>query len=213
MLSFVPEPIEQYVAAHTTPESDVFKELTQNTHDSTDWPQMLVGPVEGRFLKLLVQSIGARRVLEIGTFTGYSALMMAEGLPADGELVTCDVSKKFTDIAQCFWKKSPHGEKIRLILGPAIETIATLDGSFDAVFIDADKENYIAYWDACLPIVRSGGIIVSDNVLWSGKVLEPKEPIDHAVVAFNDHVRQDSRVETVMLPFRDGVSMSVKHGR
>ena len=210
MLTFVPEPIERYAEAHSTPQPAIFEELSRETHAKTKSPQMLVGPLEGGFLKLLVRATGARRVLEIGTFTGYSALMMAEGLPADGELVTCDVSRESTDIAKRFWARSDHGPKIRLELGPALRTIAALEAPFDMVFIDADKESYVAYWEACVPLLRRGGVIVCDNVLWSGKVLEPKEAVDRAVADFNRHVVADRRMETVMLPFRDGVGMAVK---
>jgi len=210
MFELVPEGIERYAADHSTPESDIFQSLTEQTHAESDSPQMLVGPIEGRFLKLIVQAMAARRVLEIGTFTGYSALMMAEGLPDDGEVMTCDISRESTTIARSYWDQSPHGRKISLLMGRALDTIAGIEGPLDVVFIDADKQNYIAYWDACVPKVRRGGVILADNVLWSGRVLDPKEPDDHALVAFNKHVRGDNRVETVMLPFRDGVTMSIK---
>ncbi len=210
MPELVPENIERYAVDHSTPESDIFQSLTQKTHVESDSPQMLVGPIEGRFLKLIVQAMAARRVLEIGTFTGYSALMMAEGVADDGEVITCDISRESTKIARSYWDRSPHGRKIKLLMGRALDTIAGVDGPLDVVFIDADKQNYIAYWDACVPKVRKGGVVLADNVLWSGRVLDPKEPDDHALVAFNKHVRGDGRVETVMLPFRDGVTMSIK---
>jgi caffeoyl-CoA O-methyltransferase len=210
MLELVPKAIEHYATDHSTPESIIFKSLTETTRADCDSPQMLVGPIEGRFLKLIVKATAARRVLEIGTFTGYSALMMAEGMPEGGELITCDISRVSTAIARSYWDKSPHGNKITLRLGRALETIGSIDGPFDVVFIDADKRNYIAYWDACVPKVRRGGVILADNVLWSGRVLDPQDEDDHALVAFNAHVRNDNRVETVMLPIRDGVTMSVK---
>jgi caffeoyl-CoA O-methyltransferase len=210
MLELVPEAIERYAVDHSTPESDIFKLLTQKTRADCDSPQMLVGPIEGRFLKLIVKAVAARRVLEIGTFTGYSALMMAEGMPDDGELITCDINRESTAIARSHWERSPHGRKITLRLGRALDTIAGIDGPLDVVFIDADKRNYIAYWDACVPKVRPGGVILADNVLWSGRVLDPKDPDDHALVRFNAHVCNDDRVETVMLPIRDGVTMSVR---
>jgi caffeoyl-CoA O-methyltransferase len=171
---------------------------------------MMVGHGEGLLLRLLVRLSGARRVLEIGTFTGYSALAMAMALPADGELITCDVDPTATTLAQKFWAKSPHGKKIRLVLAPASDTIPTLQGPFDLVFIDADKPGYIRYWEAALPLVRAGGAIVADNVLWSGRVLEPKDDSTRAIVAFNTHVMKDARVEHVMLPIRDGVTIAIK---
>jgi caffeoyl-CoA O-methyltransferase len=170
---------------------------------------MLIGPHEGALLAMLVRLSGARRVLEIGTFTGYSALCMAEALPKNGRLITCELRAERAEIAQSFFKRSPHGRKIKLRLGPALETLAGLPGSatFDFVFLDADKENYVNYYEAVLPRLRSSGLIVADNVLWSGRVLAPKKKSDRAVVAFNKHVRRDPRVECVMLPVRDGVSL------
>lgn len=166
--------------------------------------------MEGLLLRTLVQVSGARRVLELGTFTGYSALSMATGLPDDGQLITCDVDPEATSMAKRYWARSPHGSKIELRLGPALETLASLDGPFDMVFIDADKESYINYWEACLPKVRPGGIIAVDNVLWYGKVLDPSELSDFAIVAFNEHVLKDERVESVMLTVRDGVTLARK---
>jgi caffeoyl-CoA O-methyltransferase len=152
----------------------------------------------------------AKRVLEIGTFTGYSALAMAEGLPEDGEVLTCDVDPKNTAIARQYWDRSPHGGKITLRLGPALKTIETVSGLVDLVFIDADKRNYVQYWDAVVPKLRHGGVVVADNVLWSGRALDPQSNDDHAIVAFNDHVLKDQRVEVVMLPLRDGVLLATR---
>src|SRR5262249_31480358 len=163
------------------------------TREGQKDPQMMVGNSEGLLLRLLVKMSGARRVLEVGTYTGYSALAMASGLPDDGELITCDISQKATAVAQKYWAKSPHGKKIRLVLGPASDTIAALEGPLDFVFIDADKLNYVRYWEAALPLVRKGGVIVADNVLWSGRVLDPKTDDDRAIVAFNAHVKNDAR--------------------
>ena len=210
MLSFVPEEIEKYAERHTSPEPPLYQALAEETQAKTELPQMQVGIVEGMFLKLLIRTMGARRVLEIGTFTGYSALMMAEGVADDGEVITCEIDRSATDIAKRHWQQSMHGRKITLELGRASDTIARLEGPFDAVFIDADKENYINYYDACLPKVRTGGLIIADNVLWSGRVLDPKEPDDHALVAFNRHVIADPRVEVVMLPIRDGITLACK---
>jgi predicted O-methyltransferase YrrM len=210
VISFVPENIQAYADAHSSPEAPLYKELAAETRASTTQPQMMVGHCEGLLLKLIVRMIAARRVLEIGTFTGYSALAMAEGLPDGGEIVTCDIDPKATAIATKYWNRSPHGKKIVLRLGPALDTIAALAGPIDLVFIDADKTNYIHYWDACLPKVRAGGVILADNVLWSGEVLAPKEADARALAAFNEHIARDPRVEHVMLPIRDGITIAVK---
>jgi len=210
MLSLVPDEVEQYARDHTSTEPEVFRELARVTKSETEEPEMQVGPIEGLFLKNLVRAMSARRILEIGTFTGYSALMMAEGMADGGELITCDIDRETTAIARAHWDRSPGGARITLKLGRAIETIEHLDGPFDLVFIDADKESYIDYWDAVVPKVRSGGLILADNVLWSGKVLEPQEPIDHAIVEFNRHVNRDTRVDRVMLTVRDGITMACK---
>jgi caffeoyl-CoA O-methyltransferase len=170
---------------------------------------MLIGPHEGALLAMLVRLSGARRILEIGTFTGYSALCMAGALPKNGRLITCEIKPEHADIAQSFFGRSPHGRKIKIHLGPALETLASLPRAarFDFVFLDADKENYVNYYEAVLPRLRPGGLIVADNVLWSGRVLAPKKKTDLAVARFNKHVRRDPRVECVMLPLRDGVSL------
>jgi len=206
----ISDDILRYCDTHTSPDSPVCKALTDETRAKSTRFGMLTGQVEGTFLALLARSTRARRVLEIGTFTGYSALKLAEGLPPDGEVITCDVNPETTAIAKQFWAKSPHGKKIVLRLGPALETIESLPGPFDFVFIDADKENYVNYWEACVPKVRSGGLILADNVLWSGRVLDPMEKDDLALVAFNRHAASDSRVDVVMLTVRDGVTMACK---
>jgi len=210
MSFLIPEPLESYAASRSTSPSALFSELEKITREKTRYPQMQVGPVEGRFLQMLVLLSKARRILEIGTFTGYSALAMAEGLPEDGELVTLDLDPEATALAREFWKKSPHGQKIHLVLGPAVESLAALEGMFDLVFIDADKGNYSRYWELCVPRVHPGGLIVADNVLWSGKVLDPQEDSDRAIAAFNDLVARDPRVETVMLTIRDGMTLARK---
>ncbi len=210
MLALVPEAIEQYAVEHSAAESPLLQELVRETYASTELPQMQVGRLEGAFLRLLVRLTRAKRVLEIGTFTGYSALVMAEALPPSGKLVTCDIDPKATAIARRFWARSPHGSKIELKLGPAAETLKKLRGPFDMVFIDADKLNYIRYWEACMPKVRKGGLLVADNVLWGGGVLHPKEESDKALAAFGDHVQGDRRVESVMLTVRDGLTLAYK---
>jgi len=209
-LTLVPEPIEEYAAEHTEAPAPIFEKLREETYSKMSLPQMQVGRNEGTFLKLLVRLSRAKRVLEIGMFTGYSGLMMAEGLPDDGELITCDVDPKAEAMAKRYFAQSPHGKKIHIRMGPALETIKTLKGPIDMVFIDADKENYPKYYDAVLPLLRKGGLLVADNVLWSGRVLDPKEETDRAIVEFNDKVAKDARVEKVLLSVRDGMMLAVK---
>lgn len=208
MMELIPKAIEDYVSAHSQPEDGLRQALIEETHSGTEFPQMQSGQVQGLFLKFMVQALGARRVLEVGTFTGFSALMMAEGLPEDGRLITCDVDEVATDIAKRFWAKHPDGKKIELRLGSALDTIATLDETFDFAFIDADKTNYTNYWEAVLPKMRPGGFVAVDNVLWDGRVLDPKEPDDLAIAAFNKHAVQDPRVEVAMITIRDGVTLA-----
>ncbi|MBX7256224.1 MAG: class I SAM-dependent methyltransferase [Candidatus Hydrogenedentes bacterium] len=209
-MMIVPEDIEAYAASHTSELDPVLGALETETRESMKYPHMLVGKVEGRFLQLLVRLTGARRILEIGTFTGYSALCMAEALPDDGSIVTCDIDEAATSLARQYWAKSPHGRKIDLRLAPALDTLASLDGPFDMVFIDADKENYTNYWEAALPKVRQGGLLVVDNVLWGGRVLNPVRPVDIAVDAFNKLAAEDPRVDSVLLTVRDGVTLARK---
>lgn len=209
METIIARPIEEYCLRHTSARNPLLQELEVYTQRHCDDARMLTGPHEGALLAMLVQLTGARRVLEIGAFTGYSALCMAEALPENSEILSCDINPKTSAIAQSFFDRSPHGRKIRLTLGPALETLAGLPraSTFDFVFLDADKENYVNYYEAVLPRLRPGGLIVADNVLWSGRVLAPKEKTDRAVAAFNEHVHRDPRVECVMLPVRDGVSL------
>lgn len=209
MLILVPEDIEQYAHDHTKPESELFERLRGETYRDTSCPQMQVGRIEGRFLKMLVRLTGARRVIEIGMFTGYSTLMMAEGLPSDGRVITCDVDPKAEAIARRYFAESPHGQKIEVRMGPALDTLASLTSEFDMAFIDADKENYVNYYEACLKLLRPGGLIVADNVLWSGRVIDPDDDDEatQAIVAFNDRVQSDERVENVMLTVRDGMML------
>ncbi len=210
MPDIVPEAIEAYIDAHTSERTAVFHDLERETREKMAAFTMQVGKVEGGFLKMLAQITRAKRVLEVGTFTGYSALCFAEGLPDDGRVITCDIDPEATSMAKKYWAQSPHGKKIELRLGPAIETIASLDGAFDLVFLDADKQNYVNYYEAALPKVPAGGLIVADNVLWSGRVVNPIDELDIAVDRFNKHVRNDARVECVMLSVRDGITLARK---
>jgi caffeoyl-CoA O-methyltransferase len=209
-MTLVPEAIEAYAQEHTEPVAPLFEALREETYASMRSPNMQVGRLEGNFLRLLVKLSGARRALEIGMFTGYSGLMIAAGLPEDGTLITCDVDPKAEAIARRAFEKSPDGRKITIRMGPALQTLKTLKGPLDFVFIDADKENYLAYYEACLPLLRQGGLLVADNTLWSGKVLAPESASDKAIVEFNAKVAKDTRVDKVLLTVRDGMTLAVK---
>jgi caffeoyl-CoA O-methyltransferase len=208
MLTLVPEDIERYAMAHTTPLPPLLEELMEETKKEFGaLSRMLSGQPEGVLLQTLAAAIGARRILEIGTFTGFSAQMMAAALPDDGALITCDISPKHLEMARRYFDRSPHGKKITVREGPALDTIKTLESPFDLVFIDADKTNYQNYYEACLPLLAPRGLIAVDNVLWSGQVLDPNTDDARAIVAFNDHVRNDARVTCVMLTVRDGITL------
>jgi predicted O-methyltransferase YrrM len=208
MLTLVPEDIERYAMARSTPLPPLLEELMEETRkEFGPMATMLSGQLEGTLLQTLAAATGARRVLEIGTFTGFSAQMMAAALPEDGELITCDVNPKAIELARRYFERSPHGKKITLREGPALETLKTLEGGFDLVFIDADKQNYTNYYQATLPLLSANGLIAVDNVLWSGRVLKPESDDDKAIVAFNDHVQKDERVTNVVLTVRDGIML------
>jgi caffeoyl-CoA O-methyltransferase len=212
MADIVDARIEEYAVAHSTPEPPYFAVLAEETRSSTRAPQMMVGTLEGRFLSFLVSMLRPERVLEIGTFTGYSSLSMAEALPPGGRIVTCDISEEHVAIARRHIDASPYADRIEIRVGPAIETMRTLTGPFDLVFIDADKPGYLDYYEAAVPLLSERGVIAVDNVLWSGDVVDRGQREDRdantAVLrAFNDHVVADERVDCVMLPLRDGVTL------
>lgn len=210
MLSLLSDGLTQYVEDHASAEPDLLGRLRAETAATLVDPQMQVGRVEGALLKLLVSLCNARRVLEVGTYSGYSALAMASGLPEDGTLITCDIDPVATAVAQRFFDDSPHGGKIEIRMGPAVDTIATLaagGATFDVVFLDADKESYSTYYEGVVPMLRPGGLLIADNTLWGGRVLDPKSASDHGIVAFNRRVTEDERVEHVLLPVRDGVML------
>lgn len=202
--------IESYCKSRSSEESNLLKELLKKTYERTRNPEMSIGHIPGIFLRILVKAINAKKILEIGTFTGYSALSMAESLPEDGKLITCDFDKDDTKLASEYFAKSLHGKKIQLLLGNAIDTIPLLTDIFDLIFIDADKQNYLNYWNLCLPKLRPGGLIVVDNTLWYGKVLDPTDETDFAIAEFNDQVKKDSRVDMVLLSIRDGITLAYK---
>lgn len=208
MLTLVPEEIEAYAQDHSTGLPPLLAELTKATHEKFGGlAMMLSGQVEGLLLQTLAASIGARRALEIGTFTGFSALMVAAALPDDGEIVTLELSPEHAAFARSFFERSPDGHKVRLIEGPALDSLQTLEGPFDLVFIDADKAGYVDYYEAALSMLSERGVIAIDNVLWSGYVLDPKEDDGRAIAAFNDHVARDERVTHVLLTVRDGIML------
>ncbi len=202
------EAVEGYAEAHTTPMPELFERLEEETRSSTTAPQMMVGPLEGQFLGWLVRISQAKHILEIGTFTGYSSISMGLALPAGGRIVTCDIDAETTAIARRYAEEAGVADRIDYRVRPATETLADLDGPFDLVFIDADKESYIEYYEAVLPKLADDGFIVADNVLWSGRVLEEDgEESTEAIKRFNDHVAADDRVECLMLTVRDGMTL------
>jgi caffeoyl-CoA O-methyltransferase len=209
-MSFVVDPvIESYVEAHTTPPAGFMATLAAETHATLEAPQMLTGTVEGRLLEMLVFATGARRVLELGTFSGYSALAMAAVLPTGGKVVTCELSDVHADFAQRHIDASPYADRIEIRRGPALATIASLDGPFDLVFIDADKLGYGDYYEGVLGKLAPRGLIVADNTLWSGRVADPAADDESttALRAFNDRVVADERMVCVQLSVRDGVTL------
>jgi caffeoyl-CoA O-methyltransferase len=205
----VPEDIEGYAAAHTTPPEALLAELAEETRATLQSPQMLTGTIEGRLLELLVHGLQAKRVLELGTYSGYSSLSMAAGLPPDGRIDTCEVEEAHAEVARRYIARSPYTHRITVHLGPALDTIARLEGDFDFVFIDADKVNYLNYYEAVLPRLSSEGLIAADNTLWSGRVIDESDDSEdtRAIKAFNEHVWNDPRVTSVMLTVRDGVTL------
>ena len=207
MDAIVPAAIDAYCTAHSTKPSALLQEIQEYTNRNQPDAQMLIGPLEAAFLQMLIRASGARRILEVGMFTGYSAVAMAEALPRDGTILTCEIDAERAAIGRSFFARSPHGGKIELRVGAALDTLRALprEPTFDMAFIDADKENYSSYYDEILPRTKAGGLIVADNTLWSGRVLSPQKPSDHAVVRFNRMVADDARVESALLPVRDGI--------
>jgi caffeoyl-CoA O-methyltransferase len=206
------ETLDAYVDAHATPLEPLLQENHEATYASLSTPQMIAGPVLGRFLRFLVAMLAPRLVLEIGTFSGYSALAMAGGLPPQGRVVTCELSPERADFARSYFARSPYGERIDLRVGPALETVTALDGPFDFVFIDADKEGYRAYYDAVVPKLSPRGVIAVDNTLHGGGVAAPEDDGDRGMAAFNAHVQADERTENVLLSVRDGVTLIRRAG-
>ena len=214
--SLLPEDVERYVAVEMTRESPLQQRLREETH-ALPMGMMQIGADQGALLKLLVRTVGARRAVEIGTFTGYSALAVASALPADGKLVCCDINDEWTRIGKRYWEEAGVAARIDLRLGPALVTLDALlreygAGSFDFAFIDADKSNYDGYYETCLKLVRVGGLILLDNMLWSGKVAQPEvhDRDTDALRALNAKIRDDARVDACLLSVGDGVMVALK---
>jgi caffeoyl-CoA O-methyltransferase len=205
----VRDEIERYAEEHTTSPTELLAALAEETRGSLRSPQMLTGTIEGRFLEMLVWASGARRVLELGTYSGYSALSMAAALPAGGHIDTCEIEEEHAEVARRYIAQSPYADRITVHVGPALDTIERLDGDFDFVFIDADKESYVNYYEAVLPRLSERGLIAADNTLWSGRVLDAEDNSEatRAIKTFNEHVRADPRVASVTLTIRDGVTL------
>ncbi|MEY4528009.1 MAG: O-methyltransferase MdmC [Nitrospirota bacterium] len=207
MKTLVAPEIEAYAQAQSMPESDAARALREETQRTMAYAQMLVGPLEGAFLKMVTQLVGARRVLEIGMFTGYSALCFAEALPDDGRVITCEIDETSAALGRKYFANSPHGRKIEIRLGPALETMRELTGPFDLIFIDADKVNYLNYYRRALDLLSPAGVILVDNVLWDGDVLKQPPPDEKtaAIQELNRTVANDPRVTAVLVTIRDGV--------
>ena len=210
-MHFLSEELENYAAQHTEDEPLLLQELNKRTHLNILQPRMISGHFQGRFLSLLSKMVQPRTILEIGTYTGYATLCLAEGLHPEGVLHTIDIKEELTDLQREFFDRSGYGNQIVQHLGKAADIIPSLDTTFDLVFIDADKQNYAHYFDLVIEKMNRGGIILSDNVLWSGKVVEEVKHNDkhtQALMAYNQKIKDDPRVETVLLPIRDGITLS-----
>ena len=209
-MHFLPEALENYISLHSQNEPDILRELTRETHLKVVQPRMITGHYQGRVLSMLSKLIQPTRILEIGTYTGYSAICLAEGLTNDGLLHTIDINEELSEIQRKFFDRSEFGDKIIQHTGDALKIIPDLDQVFDLVFIDAEKKMYDAYFEAVIEKTRPGSIILTDNVLWSGKVVEPldkKDMVTRNLLAYNEKLKNDPRVETVILSIRDGLSL------
>lgn len=210
-MHFISEELENYVAAHSENEPELLQQLNKETHQKVLQPRMLSGHFQGRVLSILSKIINPKHILELGTYTGYATLCMAEGLHTDGTIDTIDINEELEEIQSKYFEQSGRRNQIVQHIGNALEIIPLLDKKFDLVFIDADKENYINYWNLIVPMMNKGGIILSDNVLWSGKVLEEVQRNDKStpiLLEYNKITKEDPRVETVLLPIRDGLTVS-----
>jgi caffeoyl-CoA O-methyltransferase len=213
-MKFLAEEIEEYSVLHTENESELLKSLNRETHANILNPRMLSGHLQGRFLSMISRMIRPERILEIGTYTGYSAICLCEGLKPGGKLITSDINEELETFTRNFFERSPFEDSIDYRIGTALDIVPTLNDTFDLVFIDADKINYSSYFNLCLEKVRTGGFLIADNVLWSGKVIQPEQTkIDkdtQALLDFNRMVHEDSRVSNILLPIRDGLMILQK---
>jgi len=210
-MNFLHPDIENYAQLHSSPESEVLEKLNRETHAKILRPRMLSGHLQGKLLEMISCMLQPERILEIGTYTGYSAICMARGLKKDGKLFTIDHNPELEEFTRSFFEEAGISDKIEYLIGEAVDILPTLNGPFDLAFIDADKENYKFYYEQVLEKLKPGGVILADNVLWSGKVLSEKaadgDPEALALIAFNEFVQQDKRVENLLLPFRDGLTI------
>lgn len=212
-MDFLEKEIEEYALNHTKPESDLLKKINRETHAKIMMPRMLSGHLQGRVLSMFSHMIKPNYILEIGTYTGYSALCLAEGLCDTGKIITIDINEEIENFVRNFFESSEYKNKIDYRIGNALDIIPTINNEFDIVFIDADKENYATYYDLVFDKVRKGGYIIADNVLWSGKVLLDNAKLDKdtkAIIAYNDKIQNDNRVENILLPVRDGLMICRK---
>ena len=210
-MHFISEELQNYVTAHSENEPELLQQLNKETHQKILQPRMLSGHFQGRVLSMISKILQAKHILELGTYTGYATLCLAEGMHENGTVDTIDINEELEEIQSKYFEQSGKRNQIIQHIGNALEIIPLLDKKFDLVFIDADKENYINYWNLIVPMMNKGGIILSDNVLWSGKVLEKLKPNDKStaiLLEYNKITKEDSRVETVLLPIRDGLTVS-----
>lgn len=210
-MHFISEELQNYVTAHSENEPELLQQLNKETHQKILQPRMLSGHFQGRVLSMISKILQPKHILELGTYTGYATLCMAEGLREDGTIDTIDINEELETIQSKYFEQSGRRNQIVQHIGNALEIIPLLDKKFDLVFIDADKENYINYWNLIVPMMNKGGIILSDNVLWSGKVLEEVQRNDKStpiLLEYNKITKEDPRVETVLLPIRDGLTVS-----
>lgn len=209
-MEFISDELDRYCCTHTTPESAVMRDLNRQTHLQVMQPRMLSGAFQGRLLTFIAQMIQPKNVLEIGTYTGYSALAFLEGMPQEGRLTTIDVNPELEDFVRSFFAQAGVQDRITWIIDDAQRILPTLQDTFDLVFIDADKKNYARYYDLAFDLVPSGGYFLIDNVLWSGKVMQPVKANDidtQVIISFNDQIQNDERVENILLPIRDGLML------
>jgi len=211
MIDAITKNIHNYCKEHTAPDNELLSELEQYTWENEDVPQMISGQMVGKFLQSIIRMIGAKKIVEVGTFTGYSALQMVEALPLNGEIHTCELMKKHAETAQSFFDKSDYGKKITIHKGSALNSLEALKvGNFDMAFIDADKSNYLDYYKRCLMLIRTGGVIILDNMLWSGSVVNPNDDDSKSLRKTGDYIQEDSRVFNMLFPIRDGLMLCIK---